>query len=158
MAWITVKNLTRFANGFAETAVNMFAKKTDIPSSLPASGGDDATVSGHTVGKNVPSDAKFTDTVYTHPVSAGNKHIPAGGKAGQILRWGADGTAVWGNDNNTTYSQMEAATASAAGKAGLVPAPAAGVQSKFLRGDGTWAEMAEATDVEIDAIIAGSFK
>ncbi len=158
MAWITVKNLTRFANGFAEAAVNMFAKKTDIPSSLPASGGDAATVSGHTVGKDVPPDAKFTDTVYTHPVAAGNKHIPAGGAEGQILRWGADGTAVWGNDNNTTYSQMQAATASAAGKAGLVPAPAAGAQSKFLRGDGTWAEMAEATDAEIDAIIAGSFK
>ena len=33
---------------------------------------------------------------------------------------------------------MTAATASAAGKAGLVPAPAAGAQGKFLRGDGTW--------------------
>ena len=30
------------------------------------------------------------------------------------------------------------ATASAAGKAGLVPAPAAGAQNKYLRGDGTW--------------------
>lgn len=39
---------------------------------------------------------------------------------------------------NTTYSNMTAATASAAGKAGLVPAPAAGAQTKFLRGDGTW--------------------
>ena len=34
--------------------------------------------------------------VYTHPTSAGNKHIPAGGSAGQILKWNADGTAVWG--------------------------------------------------------------
>ena len=33
---------------------------------------------------------------------------------------------------------MTAATASAAGKAGFVPAPAAGAQTKFLRGDGTW--------------------
>lgn len=41
-------------------------------------------------------------------------------------------------DNNTTYSNMTAATASAAGKAGLVPAPAAGKQASFLRGDGTW--------------------
>ena len=45
-----------------------------------------------------------TDTVYTHPDSAGNKHIPAGGASGQILRWSADGTAAWGADNNTTYS------------------------------------------------------
>ncbi len=40
---------------------------------------------------------------YTHPAAAGNKHIPAGGSSGQILRWSADGTAAWGADNNTTY-------------------------------------------------------
>ena len=43
------------------------------------------------------------NTVYTHPTSSGNKHIPSGGSSGQILRWSADGTAAWGNDNNTTY-------------------------------------------------------
>lgn len=42
-------------------------------------------------------------------------------------------------DTNTTYSNMGAATSSTAGKAGLVPAPAAGKQASFLRGDGTWA-------------------
>lgn len=41
---------------------------------------------------------------YTHPTTSGNKHIPSGGSSGQILRWSADGTAVWGADNNTTYS------------------------------------------------------
>ena len=41
-------------------------------------------------------------------------------------------------DTNTTYANMGAASASAAGKAGLVPAPAAGAQAKYLRGDGTW--------------------
>lgn len=41
-------------------------------------------------------------------------------------------------DTNTTYSNMRAATASTAGAAGLVPAPAAGKQASFLRGDGTW--------------------
>ena len=84
----------------------------------------------------VPPD---TNTVYTHPATPGNKHVPAGGSSGQILRWGADGTAVWGADNNTTYAAMAGATASAAGKAGLVPAPAAGKQASFLRGDGAWA-------------------
>lgn len=75
---------------------------------------------------------------YTHPTTSGNKHIPSGGSAGQILRWSSDGTAVWGADNNTTYSAFKGATASAAGGAGLVPAPATGTQAKFLRGDGTW--------------------
>ena len=103
------------------------ANKADIPSALPANGGNAATVNGHTVNSDVPSNAKFTDTVYTHPTTSGNKHIPAGGSNGQILRWSADGTAVWGADNNTTYANMKAATASAAG-----------AQAKFLRGDGTW--------------------
>lgn len=39
------------------------------PASLPANGGNADTVNGHTVEANVPEDAKFTDTVYTHPSS-----------------------------------------------------------------------------------------
>ena len=39
---------------------------------------------------------------------------------------------------DTTYSTFKAATSSAAGGTGLVPAPAAGAQNKYLRGDGTW--------------------
>ena len=84
----------------------------------------------------VPPD---TNTVYTHPTTSGNKHIPSGGKEGQILRWSSDGTACWGDDNNTTYSDMKGATSSAAGTHGLVPAPASGSQASFLRGDGKWA-------------------
>lgn len=49
---------------------------------------------------------------YSHPTGSGNNHIPAGGSAGQILRWLADGQAQWGNDSNTTYGE---ATSSAAG-------------------------------------------
>lgn len=48
-------------------------------------------------------------------------------------------------DTNTTYSNMGAATSSAEGKAGLVPAPAAGAQGKYLRGDGTWQTPPNAT-------------
>lgn len=40
---------------------------------------------------------------------------------------------------DTTYSNMTGATSGTAGAAGLVPAPAAGDESKFLQGDGTWA-------------------
>ena len=40
---------------------------------------------------------------------------------------------------------MGGASASAAGKAGLVPAPAAGKQTSFLRGDGTWVVPANTT-------------
>ena len=40
-----------------------YAKKTDIPTTLPANGGNADTVNNHTVESNVPADAKFTDTV-----------------------------------------------------------------------------------------------
>ncbi len=75
---------------------------------------------------------------YVHPTGSGNKHIPSGGSAGKILRWSADGTAVWGDDKDTTYTAFKAATSSAAGGAGLVPAPAAGNHDDYLRGDGKW--------------------
>ena len=50
-----------------------------------------------------------TDTVYTHPTSAGNKHIPTGGAAGQFLKYSSSGTATWATpsyttNTNTTYS------------------------------------------------------
>ena len=40
---------------------------------------------------------------------------------------------------NTAVGVMVGATAAAAGQSGLVPAPAAGDEDKFLRGDGNWA-------------------
>lgn len=50
----------------------------------------------------------------------------------------ADITALGIPSTNTTYNTMGGATASAAGSAGLVPAPAAGKNTSFLRGDGAW--------------------
>ena len=43
-----------------------------------------------------------------------------------------------GSDTNTTYSVFKGATATAAGGSGLVPAPASGQNTRYLRGDGTW--------------------
>jgi hypothetical protein len=40
----------------------------------------------------VPTD---TDTVYTHPTTAGNKHVPTGGTTDQYLKYDSSGTAVW---------------------------------------------------------------
>ena len=36
-----------------------------------------------------------TDTVYTHPTTAGNKHIPSGGATDQVLTYSSSGTASW---------------------------------------------------------------
>lgn len=86
------------------------------PASLPANGGNAATVGGHTVAKDVPADAVFTDTK------------PVG---------------------------MQGATASAAGTAGYVPAPAVGDQAKFLKADGTWGTPANTTYPEATSEKAG---
>lgn len=39
---------------------------------------------------------------------------------------------------DTTYGTFKGATSNAAGTSGLVPTPAAGAQTKYLRADGTW--------------------
>ena len=75
---------------------------------------------------------------YSHPTTPGNKHIPAGGAAGQILAWASDGTAQWQAEKDTTYGDFKGASASAAGSRGLVPAPAMGAATRYLRSDGTW--------------------
>lgn len=119
MGLLNTSHLKRFSDGFEAKIKNIFAKKTDIPSELPAKGGDADTVNGHTVEENVPEGAKFTDT---------------------------------------TYGIMQGASASTAGAPGLVPQPEKGKQNAFLRGDGKWMVPEEATDEDIDAIIAGTFK
>ena len=46
--------------------------------------------------------ATVTGVAYVHPTTAGNKHIPAGGAAGNILGYEADGTAKWLAPDKTT--------------------------------------------------------
>ena len=75
---------------------------------------------------------------YSHPTTPGSKHIPAGGAAGQILAWASDGTAQWQAEKDTTYGDFKGASASTAGSRGLVPAPAMGAATRYLRSDGTW--------------------
>lgn len=48
------------------------------------------------------NDLSNKPAAYVHPTTAGNKHIPAGGGAGQVLKWSASGTAAWGYDTATS--------------------------------------------------------
>ena len=90
----------------SDTGSDAFIKNK--PTSMPANGGNAATVGGHTVEADVPENAVFTDT---KPVnmkgatadaagSAGYAPAPAAGDQGKYLR--ADGT--WQTPPNTTYS------------------------------------------------------
>lgn len=67
---------------------------------------------------------------------------------------GSTGT-ITTQDTDTTYSVMTGATSSASGKQGLVPAPAAGKNTAFLRGDGTWAVPTDTTYSAATASVAG---
>lgn len=58
------------------------------------------------------------------------------GDAGKVLSVNSSGTAEW-----ILPSNMTGATASTDGASGLVPAPLAGDQAKFLKGDGTWGDV-----------------
>ena len=161
----------------------------------------------YTLGKSVPSDAKFTDTVYNHPTThpasmitglatvatsgsyadlSDKPTIPAayslpdattsvkGGvkigsnltvSSGTISLTKANVTNALGYTpptTDTTYNDMTAATATTAGTHGLVPAPAAGKQLSFLRGDGTWVVPTDTTypmvSSKVNGIMAASDK
>lgn len=68
---------------------------TDI---LTLEAGSNVTLTPDTTNDKVTISA--TNTVYIHPTTSGNKHIPTGGRSGQILKWSADGTASWQTDNS----------------------------------------------------------
>lgn len=86
-------------------------------------------INNHTVNADVPSNPVFTDTKYTLSGTTYDTNNTA-----QIVTL----TPSSGTATTATIAAMTGASSSAAGKAGLVPKPAAGDQSKFLRADGTW--------------------
>lgn len=74
------------------------------PSTFPPSSHNHNTATNSTSGFMSATDKGKLDGIaigannYTHPTSAGNKHIPSGGTSGQILVYGgSSGTATWGN-------------------------------------------------------------
>lgn len=104
----------------------------------------------------------------THAAKADNAtNATIAGKVGHSLRVGVtygtasasrkqtfsfNGSADVSFDIDTTKPEvMKAATTSAAGQSGLVPAPAAGNHNKFLRGDGTWQIAGEVMGVKGNA-------
>lgn len=117
------------ASGSAlETAIADKASKVDSATegnfaALDANG--DLVDSGHKHG-----DYKTKQTAKTDPTASG-----IGVTFIDTVSQNANGEI---SATKKTVRTMGAATASAAGSTGLVPAPAAGKQGSFLRGDGTW--------------------
>ena len=74
------------------------------------------------------------------------KNVSVNGKTVTFTK--GNGSTFSVTTQDTTYTNMKGATSSAAGTTGLVPAPAAGDQTDFLRGDGTWAQPSKATNAD----------
>lgn len=125
------KKYTKPEDGIPKTDLS-----SDVQSALDKVEADSTKVEKSDINGNIKINDVETK-VYSHPTGSGNNHIPSGGSTGQVLKYIKDGTAAWDDE-----SQMAGATVNNDGSAGLVPAPSAGDQNKFLRGDGTWQEAA----------------
>ena len=91
--------------------LSSYAKTEDIPTELPANGGNADTVNNHTVNTDVPSDAVFTDTVYTLPIAT--TEILGGVKVdGSTITVDENGviSAVGGSDGWTNVGSVHITT------------------------------------------------
>ena len=84
-----------------DTSVDLtdYVKTNELPTELPANGGNADTVNNHTVESNVPVDAKFTDTVYNdtnikYGEVAGGKNLFKGNFIEKVLDTGINYTDV----------------------------------------------------------------
>lgn len=62
-------------------------------------------------------------TVYTHPTTEGNKHIPSGGSSGQFLGYDSAGTVKWVSNPNTDTKQRIVTSDSKTYLTGVTTAP-----------------------------------
>ena len=87
--------------------------------------------------------------------------VTATGPLGTVLTEPTAGNFVMtltSPDTNTTYNNFTGADGTNAGASGLVPAPAATDNGKFLKGDGTWATtpQGDITEIKVTAPITGA--
>ena len=135
------------SEGFSPTTVTDGVFVTSSISCQPSSGTIKATTfKGNLTGTASSANAvawdnvtgkpsTFTPSSHTHKYASG---FSVSGTTVTVSYGDGSSSTFKTQDTNTTYSDMHGATADAAGIHGLVPAPAAGAQTKYLRGDGTW--------------------
>ena len=116
-------------NGTAATITNKIAAIT-VPTKT----------SDLTNDSNFAVDANYvhTDNNYTSTEKTKLSGIASGAQVNVLEGVQVNGTDLSIASKKVNIVNMTGATDSAAGLAGLVPAPAAGDDTKFLSGDGTW--------------------
>ena len=84
------------------------ADKTDIPTTLPANGGNSLTVNGHTVNSDVPANAKFTDTDTWRPLGTTADTACAGNDSRLSNARPASDVSAWAKaSTKPTYTASE---------------------------------------------------
>ena len=118
-------------NSHAHTITNVTGLQTAL---------DGKAASSHThssyVNQNAFSNVLVGDTTIASDTTTDTLELVAGSNV--TITPDANNDKITITAKDTTYSNMKGATSSAAGTAGLVPAPVSGENTKFLRGDGTW--------------------
>jgi hypothetical protein len=152
----TLDTLNELAAALGDDANFSTTVTTSIGTKLPKAGGEMSgnitMASTETVdGRDLSVDGAKLDLIaasannYSHPTSAGNKHIPSGGSSGQFLKYTSAGTAVWAADNDTTYS---------VGDGGLTANDFTNTLKTKLDGVEASADVTDTTNV-VDALTAG---
>ena len=120
-------NYVKFIRGTPTAYTNLLNKDADTLYFIAAAGASSGTLYlGDRIIGGASSLSQLGDVILS---AVGNR---------QILSYDA-GSNTWINTSiETLIGTMGGASSTTAGSAGLVPAPAAGDQRKFLRGDGTW--------------------
>ena len=110
-----------------------------------------------------------TGAAYTHPTTPGNKHIPAGGTVGQVLKNKADGEAEWADEKDYTEElaakvptsrkvnnkPLTADITLAAGDVGAIPATAKGAAGGIAELDDTGKVPAAQLPSYVDDVLEG---
>lgn len=81
------------------------ADKTEIPTELPANGGNADTVNGHTVKSDVPENAVFTDTTYSDAtqIEHGLMSVDDKKKLDGLTKYTPDGTTITADEDGTLH-------------------------------------------------------
>ena len=133
---ITVNNVTNAAAATTASTAGKVSNKVTFnnggsgaASGTAYDGSAAVTVSYNTLGISATTTSvtvgSTTFNKYVHPTTAGNKHIPSGGSANQILAYSAAGTAQWtslkiSNGVNTSHLSIS-------GGVGTLTLPSSGV-------------------------------
>lgn len=136
----------------AATAATAAATSASADATTATAAADDATAS-KTAAASSASNAATSET------NAAASAMEAASSESNAATSEANAAASAAEAARVAATDMTGATASTAGTHGLVPAPAAGDDTKFLGGDGTWkdvpAELSGLTDVTLTSPVNG---